>query len=169
MKRFLCFLLVLLFLFPVSGCKNNTIEKPFNFYYLRKNYTYGSDDGVISAEIVDATDFFNLARMLAVYFRGPNDQNLVSPFPAGTYLLNTEKNGDLLTITLSDNFATLTGISLSIACCAIAKTVSEYTDVEAVEIQTVFSLLDGEKSIRVDIDGIVLQDEYVVAETEPTQ
>ena len=169
MKRFLSILLTFFLIFSFFGCKSNTIEEPVSFYYLRKNITFNAEDSVIGYEIADGSQFTHVSKMLAAYLKGPKDQNLTSPFPAGTYLLNTEKIDDLLIVTLSDNFAALTGISLSIACCALTKTIVEYTGVEAVEIQTVFGLLDGEKSVIIYADDIVLYDSYETTSTEPIQ
>ena len=147
MRRYLCILLVLSILFSLFGCRSNDFENPIVFYYLRKTDTFDSDDSVIAHEIVEGSRYSHISLVLSAYFQGPQDSTLESPFPAGTYLLNTQKADDILTITLSREFASLSGVSLSLACCALAKTVMEYTGVSAVQIQTLSTLLDGDASI----------------------
>lgn len=169
MKRFLCIFLILSIVFPCFGCTDKKIDEPATFYYLRRSNSFNSEDSIIAPETVDGSRFSNISLMLSSYFRGPSDLALESPFPAGTYLLDTALSSDLLVVTLSDNFALLNGIDLSLACCALAKTAMEYTGVEEVQIKAVTALLDGETSITIDTRDIVLYDTYALTATDSTE
>ena len=169
MKRSLCILLVLLMLVPILGCRNDEIENPLAFYYLRKDDNFGSDDSVIASEIVDGTRYKQLQIMLGAYFQGPQDPNLASPFPTGMYLLNAQVHENFAVVTLSREFASLTGISLSLASCALAKTIMEYTGVETVQIQTLATPLDGESSITIHESDILLIDSFTADTTDATE
>lgn len=169
MKRFLCILLVLSFLLPAMGCRSEKIDTPVSFYYLRKSYAFGDADSILAAEIKDASQYPSTSAMLGAYLRGPGELTLEPPFPAGTYLLDLKEENGCLFITLSDNFASHTGIALSLACCALAKTAMEFSGAETVQIRAVTALLDGESSITVTADAIVLHDSYEVSPTGGTE
>lgn len=166
MKRGICFLLILTMILSLCGCRRNNIENPISFYYLRKAPSFGTQDSVIAAEIVDGGEFSTVSKVLHFYLRGPKDATLKMPFPPGTYLLDAKIAGDQLKITLSDSFAAHTGVSLSLACCVLAKTAMEYADVLSVEIRTNSALLDGEESIIIHYNDLVLYDSCDMAESD---
>lgn len=169
MKRLLCIVIVLSFMLPFFGCKSNTIESPLPLYFLRKSQHFGSEDSIFFPEIVDSTQFASLSSMLRFYLQGPIDSTLKSPFPKNIYLVEVEISEDILIITLSDSLATLTGVDLSLACCALAKTTYAFNGIETVQIQARSALLDGEASITIHIGDIVLFDDYSTAATGSTQ
>ena len=47
MKRFFCLLLCLCLFLP--GCSGELMKNPVTFYYPRREYQYGAEDGVISS------------------------------------------------------------------------------------------------------------------------
>ena len=158
MKRIVCFFLIFALLLPLCACNRNTIENPLPFYYLRREYAYGTQSEVIAYELVDRSEFSSISKVLHFYLRGPNDSSLKTPFPPGTYLLDAKINEDTLVVTLSDSFAKLTGISLTLACCALAKTAIEFSGVSSVKIRTTSALLDGESSVTVRLSDLILYD-----------
>ena len=169
MKRFLCVLLVLVLLLPVAACTDNNIEHPISFYYLRRANSFGAPDSVIAPEIVEGAQFSHIAPMLRSYLMGPRDLTLGSPFPKGTYLLDVDIGTDAISITLSDSFASLTGIELILACCALAKTVAEFSGFDTIEIQTASELLDGDTSLIIHASDMILYDDYSIDVTEGTE
>ncbi len=158
MKRIVCFFLIFALLLPLCACRRNTIENPLPFYFLRRDYAFGAHSEVIAPELVDRNEFSSISKVLHFYLRGPSDSSLKTPFPPGTYLLDAKITGNTLVVTLSDSFAKLTGISLTLACCALAKTAIEFSGVTSVEIRTISALLDGESSITVSLSDLVLYD-----------
>ena len=165
MKRRICCFLILSLLLSFCGCRSSNIENPISFYYLRKAPSFGSYDSIIAQEIVDGNEFTTIAKVLHFYLRGPEDPTLKTPFPPGTYLLDAKTSGDTLTVTLSDSFATLTGVSLSLACCAIAKTAMDFSGVLSVEIRTNSARLDGEESIVIRHTDLILYDSFDIADS----
>ena len=53
MKRFFCLLLCLCLFLP--GCSGELMKNPVTFYYPRREYQYGAEDGVISSEQREAS------------------------------------------------------------------------------------------------------------------
>ena len=157
MKRILSFLLILMLLLTLWGCSGNDIESA-HFYYIPKNFDYSSTEGVFVPQATDSTQYITLHAFISEYLRGPNSTNLVSPFPSGTLPVNLDKYEETLVVTLSDKFASLTGIELSLACCAFAKTAIEFTGVSVVEISALSEMLDGVKTITITAEDIILFD-----------
>lgn len=157
MKRVLSFLLIPILLLTLWGCSGNDIE-PAHFYYIRKNFDYNSTDGVFVPKTTDSAQYITLNAFISEYLRGPDSTNLVSPFPSGTSLVNLDENGETLVVTLSDSFAALTGIELSLACCAFAKTAIEFSGASVVEISALSEMLDGVKTITITAEDIILFD-----------
>ena len=86
MKRFFCLLLCLCLFLP--GCSGELMKNPVTFYYPRREYRYGAEDGVISSEQREASGHANdLRYLLSLYLIGPSSDELVSPLPWGTRLL----------------------------------------------------------------------------------
>ena len=77
-------------------------------------------------------DAYTLVELLDEYFSGPESENLMSPFPSGTQVLDIISDEGSLTLKMSGEFFTLMGVEMSIASCCIAKTVCEYADVRSV-------------------------------------
>ena len=169
MKRFLCILLLFALLLPVTACTDKNIERPISYYYLRRTNSFGTPDSMIAPEIVEGALFSHIAPMLRSYLMGPRDLTLSSPFPKGTYLMNVDIGTDTISITLTDSFASLTGIELTLACCALAKTVTEFSGIDTVQIQTASELLDGDTSIIIHAGDIILYDDYSIDATEGTE
>lgn len=161
MKRILCLILALL-LVTLSGChyrKGGDILEPVEFYYPRKSasFIYGTENGVLTAEIREASGHVDdLNYLLTMYFYGPQDDNLRSPFPAGCALRGIRVEDDTLYIRLSESFTTLEGTELTLACAALANTCFSITDFTSVCIdsksdkRTVSMMLDKDSLLFAD-------------------
>ena len=168
MKECLSILLVIINLFSLTSCSGESIESPVFFYYMQKEFTYYSHDDVIGYEIREGNQIKDIRNLLSTYLQGPESQTLDSPFPTGTQFINAAKGEHALVLTLSDEFAALTGIELTLACCCLAKTVMNYTGETAVQIQVESDLLDGESSIVMDSDSVILFDTIAPSRDIPT-
>ena len=102
-------------------------------------------DSVVGAE-QRRVEVLSLWDFLDEYLRGPSSDALISPFPAGTGVIDIHLSACRSVITLSGEFFTLVGIELSIAGCCMAKTVCEYTGRDSVILK------DETDSIRFEID-----------------
>jgi len=166
MKRLLCFVTALSILILCVGCSGQKIKKPVNFYYLKTEYTIGTEDSVIAPEIRESAGYTSDQILLTQYLRGPKGNHLTSPFPAGTALLNVEQTNRCFYITLTDSLAMLSGIELTLACSALAITCAQLTDAPIIQIQTESAMLDGEPYIVISTDSLFLADVYTDTATE---
>ena len=162
MKRILIFLLILLLL-PLWGCREVPeeveIEKPVSVYYKLANPTHGTEDSVIAATSIESkdheADYFYL---ISLYLKGTADPNFERTFPRGTTLISFKQDALTGKIVLSDRFASLSGIDLTIACVCITRTVMELTGCREVIISTNTAKLNGERYITLSADSYLLLD-----------
>ena len=176
MKRLIPLLLAFLLL---TGCafSGNKLKDPVTFYYLR-NATDSTayDDffakGVISSEEREASGHGDdLEYLLTVYFRGPLDQGLISPFPLGCRILEMQKAENELTLLLNPILSEKSDLDVTLACACLAKTCLDLADVDTVRIEA-RNLEDKLLFTRTFTrDNMLLQDDYnqPVNNTENTQ
>lgn len=160
MKRGICILLALALL-SLTGCANDTgrFQEPVSFYYVREEFTYGTADGVIAGEIREAAGLSGDRRqLLNRYLEGPDSAELISPFPAGVRVVELKAEESRLTVVVSDAFAQLTGLDLTVACACLTKTAIGITGCTVVTIQAETAMLDGSKSVTMDEASLFLLD-----------
>ena len=144
--RILALLCVLVLL--LSGCAvapgQASSGDPATFYYLpREAELLRTEEAVVSeTRMVRVLSLWDL---LALYLKGPEQEDLISPFPPGTSVVDIRYPDGVLTMQMSGEFFTLTGVELSLASCCLADTVFAYTGREAVV------LLDETESIRLEL------------------
>ncbi|MBO4937388.1 MAG: GerMN domain-containing protein [Oscillospiraceae bacterium] len=174
MKRYAASMLLILWTISLCACSfpQAAGNDPVTFYYpwADLNAAMELDPGctAITAEERDISGRRDsLSYLLSLYFRGPLDSSLNSPFPAGTSLLNLQQEDSTLIITLSTAFAQLKGIDLTIACNCLAQTCFELSVVQEVLIQT--SQDDAETAVSVSIgrNNSLLTD--TIPQTTPTE
>lgn len=160
MKRIICLFVCLSLLLPCCGCKKVTeqSEEGICFYYLRTQLSYQTDRPAIEGEKRQIQQLDSWAQVLDVYLAGPESEDLVSPFPAGLRVLKTVMENGTVHISVSKNLADLTGLELTIACACLAMTCLELTGAETVVISPEEGLLDGQKSITMDKNTLLLID-----------
>lgn len=157
MKRITAFLLCLLLL---AGCSNSGPKIPGNFYYKRAETTYGTSNGVIAPEVREIDGLISdLSVLLSVYFAGPENKELESPFPKNTTVENWELKGTTLILTLSREFASLSGLDLTVACACITQTMLELTPAQTVVIETKHSPMDTNISVTMSAETLLLIDD----------
>ena len=124
--------LILLNLLILSGCFNAD-KYSAKFYYPRNPdfYEFGTAEGVITSE---KRNFPSPASdpeyLLRLYLDGPISENLVSPFPEGTKLLDFRLSEQNLSIVLSSEFSVLEDMDLTIASACLTKTCFQITGAE---------------------------------------
>lgn len=170
MKRLTGILLATLLLLSLCGCNANRqrINKPADFYYCHNTAlpTYTLSDGVIAPEQRESDGYDDLAKLLSLYLRGPQDPQLRSPFPREVTVVQLLQNGTAVEITLSAQFAGLSGYDLTLACTCLAMTVMELTQAETVQISAEESLLGGNPVISISKDQLVFEDASAAEATE---
>lgn len=145
MKSVRIFCLLLCIALMLTACFTPSAETPIStFFYIRPETEFESESIFITeVRNVQAP----LKDLLILYLSGPLDEYLQSPFPMGTTLIDCTIIDAQVEIILSNEASSLTGIELSVACCALAKTCFTNSDVSAVNISTQSALLNGQKTI----------------------
>ena len=166
MKRLTAIMLLLLLFFGMFGCaKEPEFTAPVSFYYLRApqsngEVTHGTTDSVILADIRESagreTDYDYL---LKLYLTGPQDWKYQSPFPRSTFLTEFNLENGVATLVLTDTFAKLSGIDLSLACGCLTMTVLDMTGAEQVVIRVETELLNGKDHLVFDRNSFLLFDD----------
>ena len=161
MKKLISLLLIFsLLLMP--GCASDPPEQTeeYPFYYRRSDPGYLDDDSVVGAEIRSVTfDPEDMSSLFAAYFEGPETRNLESPFPRGTGVISWSLSDDTLMLNLSEPFAALTGIELSIACGCIARTFLGIVNVRTVTLQVMHNTLDGRNFLELSRNNLHFSDD----------
>ena len=161
MKRTLCLVLALCLILPGCAVSKERLREPVTFYYPRRQYQYGAEDGVISSEQREAAGHRDdLSYLLALYLIGPSDEALVSPLPWGTRILKTTQNGTTVTLKLSDTTPAMTDTEFSLACACLTLTCLSVTDAQAVKITS------GSRSVTMSRDNLTLFDDSTTATEE---
>ena len=159
MKRLICLLLLAVLFLP--GCDEQKAEfaEPVNFYFLKANVTYFTSDGVITKEVREAQGHGqDYEYLLKMYLRGPESTEVKRVFPKNVELVRFELSEDSALVVLNDATARLTGLDLTIACACLTATICDMTGVQTVTVKAETQLLDGNKSITMNRDHILLLD-----------
>lgn len=166
MKRISILLCCILVFQLLTGCKSadKDIQQPVNFYYINKDVSYNTPNGVISSEVREGSQFRNFEDLLRVYLDGPISSELQSMIPANTSLKFCSIDEDTVRVLLSSQFAELSGVKLTIVCSAILLTANEYLGAHTIQIQAEGSQLDDKDMFVLTVDDIILAD-TVVSET----
>ena len=160
MRRIICSLLILSSIFCLLGCGEKESEMQADFYYVRKEYVYGQEDGVMAAEIRNITEFSNAQETLEAYLTGPENPSLELPFAAGTEIIDFLLLGDKLYITLSSHIVTLSKANQVLACTCLARTVMELTGIQEVHFATDSNAVARMDPIVITSDSYLLFDDY---------
>lgn len=163
MKRIIALFLLLAVLLFLWGCVQEKAvpapKSPLTYYYRAAEIGYESDNGVVRGETRDiAGHEGDLCWILRDYFKGPQAEGLVTPFPKDMDLISCELDGETAVLQVNKEFANLAGIDLSVAASCIAATCFGVEGVEVVSISVPSGLLDGKQSITLRRDGLLLRD-----------
>lgn len=161
MKKAIVMLLLLSCLFSLPGCQldEDAPQVPVTVYYKRSQLDYGSSDSVITTTELEAAGHeTDTAYLLQQYLCGTDQVDLALTFPADTSLISYHLEGLTAKLVLSDHFAVLTGIDLSIACACLSKTVMSLSGCREVIICAEHDQLDNNKYITVSANSYLLQD-----------
>ena len=153
MKRFLCFLSIIL-LFFLSACQPADPDS-VNFYYCRdpQQYQYFEEDSVICAEKRNLPGHrSDLQYMAGLYLAGPVGEGVISPFTKSTRLLSIRKDDVSILVELSEHASTMTDSDFIVSCACFAMTCMDFVPCETVTISS------GSRSITMNHENIVLLD-----------
>lgn len=163
MKRMICLILAMCFLFSGCGFFGERIREPVTFHYLCTNYP---EDlcCVINTEQREASGHStDLAYLLALYQMGPAAETLRSPLPAGTQIRVEKQDGQLL-LELSEAAQALSDVEYTLACACLTLTCLDIIPTEAVTVSC------GDRSKTMTGNSLILYDEIeIISPTEETQ
>ena len=169
MKRTVCFLLLISLALCLCACvkQDEQLHDPVRFYYPRVKPTYGKSDSVIAWEDREAEGFTeNYLYLLRQYLKGPESDALARTFPRSVVMKDIKISGSTAYVLLNEHAASLTGLDLTMACACLTATVTELTGVQRVTVRAEGALLDGNSSITMDRDHILLLDESASNDTD---
>lgn len=160
MKRLIS--LLILFSLLLAGC-GEKLKEPVTFYYVRAGYE--SDmTSIIDSELRESSGHRgDLSYLLALYFMGPADEELLSPLPEGTSIVSVSRSGASITLHLSDTSDSITDNQFTLACSCLTLTCLELTDAESVTI------ISGHRSVTMNADTMLLQDLTTANYTEESK
>ncbi len=161
MRRFRYIALILALLLVFAGCEasSETMTAPASFYYRVSAGTFGKQDSIIASERRESAGCEDdLKLLIESYLEGPVSGKLTSPVPASARVLGVTRENSKIIVEMSPAFAKLSGIDLTIACSCLSMTLLDYTDAEQIEIFVPHTLLDGNDSIVMERDSLMLLD-----------
>jgi hypothetical protein len=161
MKKFIAAFLCMLLVHSSCGCAHNAenFEVPANFYYIQSQDTLDLSESMLRSEIRETKVYENqFDKLLNAYFKGPVTDKIISPFPADLSVVHIEQRDDTLTLTLSNSFAQLEGLDLTIAATCIALTLFELSSCELLELRAENKLANGKEIISLSRDVLYLTD-----------
>lgn len=158
MRRMILLFLCLLIFF--TGCTEDTIQTPCNFYYLQREITNTGADSVVAAQVADAGDL-SPQELIRQYLTAVPGSQLVSPFPSGIRLIAYTQSERYVSMIVSDELASLSGMELTLSCVCLSKTCMELAQADIVEIRCQSQKLNGSESVIMTSDSFRLQDNYL--------
>ena len=175
MKKAIPLLAALCLLLSIAGCslERSGWKAPVTFFYRRQSSELQAhpEGGVIGPEEREISGRNNdLFYLLSLYLRGPLDDGLVSPFPAGCRLVGINRNGTTLHVILDEHFAALKDMELTAACACLARTCMALAGVEQVHMEAAAS--DGKAAVNLILDerSLLLEDTVTApSETVPAE
>ena len=159
MNRSLCCFLIIatLFLTACSNQQSQPIGTPF--YYCAVQADYSSGSTAILEEYRQDVPSDSLIAALELYVNGPQSPDLASPFPDGMQVISATQEGDTVYLTVSMELTTLTGLDLTMACGCLTMTSLALTDAQQVQISPIYGLLDGQHTITMNKNTLLLHDD----------
>lgn len=152
--------MILLILAALLLCACSAPQDPGSFYYRNDEIRYDGSNGVIASEVRDIAQLrADPDALWAAYFSGPEDADLVSPFPRDTQVISWKQDGGTLLLQMNHSFSELSGIDLTVACSCIARTAFDIIGVDAVQIYVDGALLNGAQQIEITSGQLHLADD----------
>ena len=159
MKRVICLLLSCLIL---SGCSltGDWVNEPVKFYYIRENYQNDMQQ-VIASEVREAAGHKqDLVYLLALYSMGPIQEGLMSPLPANTVIIPTQRTESDITLIFSESGQSMTDVDFTLSATCIAMTCMDLIELQQVTVAC------GERTITISEDNLLLDSSTIISPQE---
>lgn len=139
MKRLLSALLAAALLLAAAACAapEATAPEGYALYYLVDTETHQGGDAVaaeycpleLPEEPAKAAE-----ALLERYWQGPESEELLSPLPSGLQLLSVEVENGRLTLDVSGQYGTLSGVELTLADSCLTLTLTQLSGIYSVTV-----------------------------------
>lgn len=146
------------------GCAAVTAEQtkyvnPMNFYYLSREGGHDAQSGALAYQTVDLLRSDRTVEdVVEEYLQGPDSWSLRSPFPAGTTCEGIWMDADVLCLRMSEEYAQLSGIYLTLANACLTMTMQQLDFVNGVRIVTDETTLSEQNRTALAMSDFVLSD-----------
>ena len=159
--RILSLLLCLLLIFALFGCTvDNRFKDPVTLYYCVETNNHLNSIEVFGSEKREGATFDgDLVGLLNEYFKGPEDDILYNPFPIGSHVTVIKREGNVLTVHLSEHFNALPLEKLSLTLSCLAQTIFKYTSIPVLLILPDGAFIDGSTYKTFTVDSFLFSDE----------
>lgn len=163
MKKIISLLLIVLL--ALSGCsEEKTLRQPAEFYYCGVPGEYSS--AAVMPEVRElGEEHLTWRRLVERYLEGPVAEGLRTPFPEGTELEEARLDNGVLYLTFNEAFASLSGVSLTMASACLTYTMTQFPEVSGVCIQTTGNNLAEQLSQVLTRNDFLLEDDTVLGDT----
>lgn len=160
MMKSIAIILCLFTLCALFGCTENTkLLTPVTFYYCFSDIDHQGEREVFGKEEREGNRFAeDIVGLLNEYFRGPNNEKLYNPFPAGSKVIDAKQEGNVLTLYLSEHFDRLQQEKLTLALSCLVQTVFEHTSVPVLLIIPIGTFIDGTNYKTFTPDSFIYSD-----------
>lgn len=148
----------------LCGCTYGipTGENHLTLYYRRADTqtdeSFETVTGALAGEETTLGGDVRVEDVLARYFEGPKTETLVTIFPEGTACLGTQMQNGVLILDMNDAYATMTGFDRTLAAAGLTLTLTQFSDIETVQIKTPSGALLGQGNTQWSADDFILQD-----------
>jgi len=162
MKKISLIILAALLLFSGCASPGKSFERPVKFYYCTNPEHYDSADNVIASVIREAKDYASDIELLNDYLKGEDTEGFVSYFPEGTCVEALSIDGATVRLSLSEEFATLSGLELSLAGICLSMTVFAFMDADTAELSVDGYSLDGNEILSIRKSDLLFADTQIL-------
>lgn len=148
----------------LCGCAaaQPSYTNPIRFYYDSAEVAYNQPGGTLAYETRDLLSRqIGIDEILTLYFAGPQDETLVSPFPDGTACTAMSLQSGVLTITLNSAYAQLTGAARTSAAACLTLTLTQIRSVEQLCIETPDAVSAEQRQVYYRAEDFILRDTSV--------
>lgn len=162
--RYFAILLCLLTIFQFAGCTGkDNFREPVTFYYCVNDIDHLNDPQVFGKEIREGVPFLDdLNGFFNEYLNGPLDDGLFNPFPEGSKVTDVKREGNVLTLHLSQHFDRLPLEKLSMAIACLVQTAFDHISAPVVLLIPNGSFIDGSTYKTFTADSFLYTDEKTV-------
>lgn len=138
MKRVLAFLSALALLLVLCACTPEKESAPadsgYMLWFAVEQGSDRTDSAAIYREKREWQDTPSAYRLMEELLRGPKSEDLYSPFPSGVSIRFLITDEETVWVDLSEDYAELSGINLTLADYCIALTLCQLPEIENVKI-----------------------------------